>query len=313
MEFGLVGISLTVPKDSPEIITVKVNNKKERDIIPDSSIECISVPLAVGINRITMTAFRKGKPVEEIALRVFRRSELIVKHKNPPEGFEKHYFHMQSHPECVECHTLEPNETDLKPLNTAVLASKTPKDIQAPADVSSTCYSCHKAITTDPYVHGPASVWSCLSCHDPGDEMIYSVKKPDTDTCFKCHVEKKEDWFSKKYIHGPVNILRCAICHSPHASEYPFNLFMPTWELCVSCHQEMATRRHIVVGYIFKGHPTRGRPDPLRKGKELSCTSCHNPHASNYPNLWALRAESPFELCQKCHGQYYKQFSEGES
>jgi predicted CXXCH cytochrome family protein len=308
MEFGLVSISLTVAKDSTDTIKVKINNRDEREIIPDSSIECFSLPLAVGINRITMTAFRRGKPEEELALSVFRRSELIGKYKNPPEGFQKHYFHMQPNPECVDCHTLEPSDRDLKPINIAGGASRILSDIQTTAAASSTCYSCHKEIINNSYVHGPASVWSCLSCHDPRDEMIYSVKKPDTDICFKCHVEKKEEWFSKKYIHGPVNILKCAICHSPHASENPFNLFMPTWELCVSCHEANATSRHIVVGYIFRGHPTRGKPDPLRKGKELSCTSCHNPHASEYPKLWALKAQSPFELCQKCHQQYYKQF-----
>jgi predicted CXXCH cytochrome family protein len=58
-----------------------------------------------------------------------------------------------------------------------------------------------------------------------------------------------------------------------------------------------------VLGDSFstEGHPTRDRQDPVRIGKELTCSSCHNPHASNSPNLWAFDVQSTFELCVKCH------------
>ncbi|MBI4697644.1 MAG: hypothetical protein HY758_01675 [Nitrospirae bacterium] len=71
---------------------------------------------------------------------------------------------------------------------------------------------------------------------------------------------------------------------------------------CVSCHEGKDSGRHIIAGYVFgESHPTHGKPDPLRPGKELSCTSCHNSHASDSQRLWALNAENAFVLCQKCH------------
>ncbi len=297
MEFGVLGVSLKAAKSSADLMKVKVNEKDHLEIIPDSDFECFSVPLTVGINRIDITAEKKGKLIDEIFFRVFRRSDLESIYRTPPSDFKKNYFHLNLHPECRDCHTLVPGEADRKPV-TPVDFSKGPGDI---GGSGSTCYSCHKAITSLPYVHGPASVWSCLSCHDPQAVPVYSVKKPDTELCFGCHIEQKKDWGSKTYIHGPVNTGNCAICHSPHASENPFNLFKATWDLCVSCHADKATGRHILVGYIYEGHPTHGRPDPLSPGKELTCASCHNPHASNYPKLWALNVETQFELCQKCH------------
>jgi predicted CXXCH cytochrome family protein len=113
-----------------------------------------------------------------------------------------------------------------------------------------------------------------------------------------------KNWSSKKYVHGPVNLGKCIICHKPHGSDYPFYLLKQSWELCVACHADRATGKH-VLGDAFstEGHPTRGYPDPLRKGEELVCASCHNSHASSFPNLWEYEVESLFDLCQKCHNK----------
>ncbi len=58
--------------------------------------------------------------------------------------------------ECSECHELKATEADMIPVNPATFLTEKGK---AKSD-SSTCYSCHNNITTYPYVHGPASVWS---------------------------------------------------------------------------------------------------------------------------------------------------------
>jgi predicted CXXCH cytochrome family protein len=39
----------------------------------------------------------------------------------------------------------------------------------------------------------------------------------------------------------------------------------------------------------------------MRRDKKISCTSCHDPHASDSPRLWRLNVGSGFELCRKCH------------
>ncbi len=207
---------------------------------------------------------------------------------------------MKNPPECAACHELRSRESDRKAINLSTFSAET--SVEDNIAAASTCYSCHSKITSYPYVHGPTSVWSCLSCHDPQTVPLYSVKKPDTDLCFNCHTEQKREWVVKEYIHGPVNIGKCDICHSPHASDNPFNLFKPAWDLCVSCHETKGTGKHIFVSFSSgEGHPTRDREDPLRKGKKLTCVSCHNPHASNFPKLWALNAQSQLDLCLKCH------------
>jgi predicted CXXCH cytochrome family protein len=306
MEFGPISISLKIKPASIDRILVRVNREERKEIIPDSEHECFSLDLETGINSIEVHAIKESGEKSEIVLSVFRRSDLEVKDSKPPSGYSKNLFHMREYPLCKNCHDLTPSEHDRKPINIAVFSAKTPQEKLKAVVETSTCYSCHKAITASPHVHGPASVWSCLSCHDTESVPLYSVKKPDTEVCFKCHTEQNNDWNTKKFIHGPVNTGKCAICHNPHASENPFQLFKPTWDLCVSCHAEKATGRHILVGYIHRGHPTRDVPDPLREGKELTCASCHNAHASNYPKLWALNVNSQFELCMKCHKDKYE-------
>ncbi len=296
MELGLLSISLSMPKGSSDLIRVNVNDAEKVNIVPTREFVCFTVRLSVGLNKINITAMKNNKAADKVFLNVFRRSDLISMYKSPPEDFQKDYFHMKEWLPCAACHKLEPGESDKKPINIVSFEAETTKDIKETASSTSTCYSCHKGITSY------TSVWSCLSCHNPQAEPKYLVKKPDTELCFSCHAEQKEDWSVRKNIHGPVNTGNCAICHSPHASENPFNLVQPSWDLCVSCHVGKDTGRHIIAGYVYSdSHPTRGKPDPLSPGKEMSCTSCHNPHASDYPKLWALNAQSAFVLCQKCH------------
>ena len=302
MEFDLLSISLRVPPGSADVIKVDVNAEEKKTIIPDSEFECFSVRLEVGINRISLTAIKKDKQVEKFILSVFHRSELESKFGEPPAGFKKDYFHAKEHMLCSRCHVLEPGKSDRKAVDIASFPAETLSASKETIAATSTCYSCHKSIASYPFVHGPVYVWSCLSCHDPGSEPRYSVKKPDTKICFSCHIKQKDDWYAKKYFHGPFTAGKCAICHSPHAAEYPFNLIKSTWELCTSCHPDKGNGEHIVSGFLnIPSHPTRGRQDPLRKGKELTCASCHDPHASDSPKLWRLKVETGIALCKECH------------
>ena len=232
---------------------------------------------------------------------VFRRSDLVSEYRKPPRSFKKVQFHIEDHIQCKECHVLESGAQDRKSIRPGSDSPGAANGNKA-LTVSSTCSSCHNNITLSPYVHGPASVWSCLSCHDKDAAITYSVRQPVKDVCYECHIEQKKEWNSKKYIHGPVNVGKCTICHSPHSSDNAFNLFKSTWDLCVNCHAEKGTGLHVLGDAIFeKGHPTKGRKDPVRIGKELTCASCHNPHASNFPHLWAFEVDDLFELCKKCH------------
>ncbi len=301
MEFNILNISLRIPEGSADLLKADINDEEKVNIIPDNEYECFSVPLALGINKINITASKEDNKVFDINFSVFRRSDLLSEYRNLPPDFKKDYFHMEDRSQCKKCHALDPGIYDKKPISPASFIAED-FNRQAVIAATSTCYSCHNKITSYKYVHGPASVWSCLSCHDPESVPRYSVKKPDTEVCYECHIEQKNIWMVKEYIHGPVSNGKCAVCHSPHASENPFNLHKPTWDLCVTCHLEKGTGRHVLGdSFSTEGHPTRGRPDPVRIGKELTCASCHNSHASDFLNLWAYNVQSIFELCKKCH------------
>ena len=302
IEYDIVNLSVSLPPDSADLIKIAVDGKDQKDIIPDTKFECFSIILKKpGTSTIEVTVFKENTVVASFVRNVFRRSDLVSTYRKPPRSFKRTNFHMAIHAECMECHILKTNEYDLKPISPSLFSSEN-YSREAMFAATSTCYSCHKNITKSPFVHGPASVWSCLSCHNKDANNKYSVKKPVRDVCYECHVEQQAEWNSRKYIHGPVNVGKCTICHSPHSSDFAFNLFKSTWNLCVNCHAEKATGIHVLGDTMFeKGHPTKARKDPVRIGKELTCASCHEPHASNYPHLWAFEVDDLFELCKKCH------------
>lgn len=305
MEFNLLSISLSLPQGSADLIEIEVNNRNKANIVPRRKFECFSVPLELGINEINIRAKKADRIVDEVSLDVFRRSDLVSKYKKPPVGFQKDYFHMKARPQCAACHhVLEPTEADNKPINIETYAAEVSKN-KAVVPSESTCYSCHRGMTSYLFVHGPNFVWSCLTCHDSQAEPKYCVKYPDPELCYKCHVEEKQKRSGKKNYHAPYIIDRCGICHNPHASENPYRLVEPTWLLCVSCHTDEGDGRHIIAGYFnessHRRHPTHGVPDPSRKGQELTCASCHNPHASDSPKFITPYVKRRFDLCMKCH------------
>jgi predicted CXXCH cytochrome family protein len=303
-EYDVLGMSVRLPSSSVDTLVVKNNNVVQRSNIPVIDTECFTVSLEPGVNNIEIIAYKDGNVVARLKRHTFLRSDLLADYRNVPERFKRDFFHMADRSECSKCHVMEPNIYDIKPVSSAVFSDDN-FDSSTVLAATSTCYSCHKSMMARAYAHGPASVWSCLSCHESDTIPEYSVKKSDTELCYSCHVEQKKLWLSKKYTHGPVTIGKCTICHSPHASNNEFNLFKNAWDLCINCHAEKADGVHVIGDTTFKeGHPTRGRPDPLRVGKELTCASCHNPHASNSPSLWAFEVSDLFQLCSECHKKY---------
>jgi predicted CXXCH cytochrome family protein len=104
-------------------------------------------------------------------------------------------------------------------------------------------------------------------------------------------------------FYGPNgNQVGCASCHNPHSSGTPFSLEKPINDLCSSCHARKASGRHVMAGYGFgDDHPVSGRPDPLRKGRDLSCTTCHAPHGGP-GGVPAVSATAPGgTICLRCH------------
>ena len=213
MEFNLVNISLSLPQGSADLIEVEVNRQIKASIFPRRKVECFSVPLELGINKINIKAKKEDRAVDEIALNVFRRSDLVGNYERPPAGFRKDYFHMKDRPQCATCHhVMEPTEADSKTINIETYSACASNDkVLVPTE--SSCYSCHRGITSYSFVHGPGFVWSCLTCHDSHGEPKYSLKYLVPELCYKCHAEQKRQRSGKKSYHAPYITDKCGICH----------------------------------------------------------------------------------------------------
>lgn len=95
------------------------------------------------------TAKKKFTPVLSRTFTVFNREGNFG--VTPPQ-FTAQYFHSREQEGgCSGCHRLEAEPGDF--------TQGKPEDML--------CYSCHRGIQTGRHIHGPAAVWSCLSCHNP--------------------------------------------------------------------------------------------------------------------------------------------------
>lgn len=162
------------------------------------------------------------------------------------------------------------------------------------------CYGCHdRSMFGKKAVH-PALGMGCTSCHDPHASKNAKLLKTELPgLCWSCH---DKGMFTKKNVHPPVAAGGCTDCHSPHSSDVSSLLVKPVDELCSACHDNKSTGKHILAGYgLGDMHPAKGKPDPARPGKELSCMSCHTPHASSGKFLFPAEAEKSGSLCLLCH------------
>ncbi len=170
--------------------------------------------------------------------------------------------------------------------------------------VDDSCYQCHinkRKWVTNEFVHGPAGTGDCTVCHDPhGAEFPYMLwADSKIDICVACHTDKKKiNSMERGYKqHGIISGNGCSACHSPHASNYRFQLAGQINDVCVSCHIGM---KEIKSGHPVGKHPLSEKKDPRRKNREMSCTSCHNPHGSKYEYI-LIGSVLGGHICSKCH------------
>jgi predicted CXXCH cytochrome family protein len=289
VETDLIYAVIRVDNVKADTVTVSVNGKQVL-ILPVSAAKgflCRPLRMAPGPNEIRVTALLNKEVVQSGTATVFYRSDLFDVYKTIPEGFAPRPFHVgDREKECVGCHRLELSAADVKP--------STPSD--------SACWSCHKEITTNGFVHGPAARWVCLACHDPKSApQKYVVKQPFSSVCFGCHKDSKQLWEVQPFTHKPVSTGKCTICHNPHSGMTNELLRKKSWDLCVSCHINRATGGHVGAGFTGNVHPTKGKPDPAQPGRELSCASCHDPHAAPAKQLFAYNAQKASRICKVCH------------
>ena len=285
------------------------------------SVYCKSMPLKPGMNTLQVTLYQGEKPVGRTQRDLFHVVEVFENCEEPPYGYERRVFHTaQSEKRCSACHSFESPKNRMKVPEGAPEPDGITLEIRGetflvpanPQEVS--CYRCHKNLLAErKNSHAPSVNWLCSECHT-GDNGAFnegeatsrlSAPDPIMTRCFGCHENSESNWFNHRSEHGPTKTGRCTMCHNPHASNNEFFLRKPIWKLCTTCHAEKADGKHVIGSFVFSrnagGHPTQGRKDPARPGRELVCSSCHNPHGSD--GVFLLRAHGPlaYNVCRRCH------------
>ena len=290
---GLVSIVVEIDAGVPPTdVRVRMNGTDLRPGQPHArpdgrTVVHWTVQLALGPSTVDVTLGDPHEPRARARRALFFHDAILAR-DDPRRDTTPAPFHTTANERaCRDCHRMDPAFADAAP----------------GVPERSTCHGCHRGITDVRAVHGPAALWACTKCHDPlTTPARYATPRPVMPLCFGCHEEQKESFWNNPYRHGPTATGFCTICHDPHGSEHGFFLKKAAWDLCTTCHAEKATGRHVVSwGPTGQTHPTRGRPDPVRPGRELSCASCHNPHAAPGAKLWNFGVTKWGELCTKCH------------
>lgn len=295
-EFASVVVALTSPDVEGIVVTAESNQsitlmrEKGRDTY------CQTLRLVPGENVISVSAIRNRAEAEKRSVRIYHDivSEKIYKY--PPEAYTVKNFHLAENEKgCTPCHAMQINETP-------GIAFENPSD--------SNCFPCHQKLTARGQGHAPAINFLCTSCHKTtemiGDKATATAQTPKFrlsqkvgEECLACHKKEREIWDEKRFHHMPVDAAQCVRCHNPHSSGLKYYLKAKPWDICTSCHIDKREGNHFINTFTRRDHPTRGKPDPSRPGKDLECISCHTPHASDVQSL--INGKSPMSICQKCH------------
>jgi predicted CXXCH cytochrome family protein len=99
----------------------------------------------------------------------------------------------------------------------------------------------------------------CVNCHSKAGTNVFKVQPMQGDLCKECH----DPVGLKEFVHGPVAASSCTPCHDPHGSRYDKFLVAVGKELCLVCHSQNLSKRHI------------------EERQNSDCMKCHDPHSSD--------------------------------
>jgi predicted CXXCH cytochrome family protein len=218
-------------------------------------------------------------------------------HNAMPSGERKVKHAPFAKGDCAKCH--DPHQSDERKL----LAAPSPK----------LCLKCHKPQKEElkmANVHPPFEN-NCLNCHSPhSSNEAKMLNLTPQNLCLYCHDDMQKKMASSSTVHGALSDKRsCLNCHSPHASPEKAFLVADTKTLCLKCHSKtiaLASGRKIgnIDQTLSKSKTIHGAIE------KVGCTGCHDPHATNHPNLlkaafpsgsYATANKENFALCFKCH------------
>ncbi len=98
----------------------------------------------------------------------------------------------------------------------------------------------------------------CAGCH--GESVLGYVVSGRKDTvCYRCH--DRVD--GRKLVHGPLGGGDCTTCHDPHGASNPSLTVARAEGLCVRCHDQDSSTRH------------------MKESRIVGCVTCHDPHSSD--------------------------------
>ncbi len=274
--------------------------------------------------------------------------KLSEAHANQPfaaaDCIECHNPHQSSAPKLMQASLHAPFAGGKESCATCHQAAKDGKVVLTQADSKALCVTCHeeqaKKIEAAKVAH-PGAQGDCVACHSPHAGKSARFLKPDgVQACTACHSEQADMLASKKSLHDPVFKQRCSICHEAHGGSRAALLRDDVDNVCLSCHAPdaralkaqdgnsesilgktvvlpagyvaRARRIELVngrIGHPVPAHPVKGVMDPRNQNKQVTCVSCHNPHAGKTKKL-LVSADGSFKaLCQECHAEFRKEQS----
>lgn len=211
-------------------------------------------------------------PAGQKSLALLYATTLVL--ESVPAADRANRFHFSSFEQtCTSCHEGLPSA-------------------DAGATMSADCNVCHKAKTGASFLHAPAEMKECGSCHSwSAEKKSVVVESGVPAACYTCHDTKQAQVESSATPHPVAS--ECMTCHSSHGTEQKHLLKSDVFTLCTSCHEEQK------LNHPVGRHPMRFAKLP--NGEEMTCATCHNPHGSPNARMFPLPVDR-MELCGACHG-----------
>ena len=114
------------------------------------------------------------------------------------------------------------------------------------------------------WAHAPYGAGACETCHRSANPTSGALRGKVERICTSCHDEFAEQMAGRRHKHAPL--AECAECHSPHEAGDARLLRASVSKVCADCHDKTSA-------------------SCKKKRGAKGCVGCHDPHASDRPNL----------------------------